>query len=270
MSPMICGDGYVVRNEPYGEKCRRMTIATPYRGSFQPGQFVHLQVTKSSEIVLRRPFSIYEITPYKGALTNIDILYAVVGRGTKLLAEKQPLETVGFLGPLGNGFRVDARATDVFFVAGGIGIVPFLPLIREYVRKRSKARLTLLFGARTADELHGLRDFEDLPIAIRTSTDDGSHGTKGLVTVLLERELARRRKGRIRIHSCGPEKMMEAVAAIARRRKIPCELSLEKRMGCGLGACRACVVRLAGGNGGVAYSRTCVDGPVYNADEIVL
>lgn len=268
---MICCDGYVVRNTREGERCWRMSIAVPYCGAVQPGQFVHLRVDSGNEVVLRRPFSIYEMKRFSDALTNIDILYTIVGRGTAILKEKRPLETVGFLGPLGKGFRIDEEAKEVVCVAGGIGIVPFLPLFNLLIKKKKKTKLTLLFGARSADDLYGLRDFDALPVDVEISTDDGSAGRKGLVTELLSAYLRRKgiRRRNVQVYACGPERMMAVVSAIAKSEGVACQLSLEKRMGCALGACGACVVKRVK-KGETFYSRICVDGPVYDANEVIL
>jgi dihydroorotate dehydrogenase electron transfer subunit len=161
-------------------------------------------------------------------------------------------------------------------VAGGIGQTPFLALAQEALGKKRygnpsrevprAARVTFCYGARTADYFAGLDDFERLGIDIRLATDDGSRGHHGLVTELLKQVLAESR-GQARIACCGPEPMMEAVAQMAHEAKIPCEVSLETPMACGIGICFTCVAKIRQ-EGGWDYKRTCVEGPVFDAELI--
>ena len=162
-------------------------------------------------------------------------------------------------------------------VAGGIGQTPFLALARWYLQKRRYGdpalappvarRVTLCYGARTADYLAGVADFSDLGVDVRLSTDDGSAGHHGLVTDLVEPLLAESPASHV--VCCGPERMMHAVAEQCARHQVPCEVSLETPMACGLGICFSCVTRLRDETGGWDYRRTCVEGPVFDATRIV-
>jgi dihydroorotate dehydrogenase electron transfer subunit len=231
----------------------RMRLEVPDAQRYGAGQFLHVRVDESAcQPLLRRPFSTWD-----AGEGWVDVLYAVKGQGTKLLAAKRAGDRVGVLGPLGNRLTPpDGRAV---FVAGGVGIVPFLMLAR------GSPGATLLFGARGAPYLYGLPQLRRLPIEIHVATDDGSAGFHGKVTELFERRIERG----ARVYGCGPDPMLRALARIVRREGLWCEMSLETRMGCALGACRACVTPVRD-DGGWRYSRVCCEGPNYNVEELVL
>ncbi|HEX5446787.1 MAG TPA: dihydroorotate dehydrogenase electron transfer subunit, partial [Pirellulales bacterium] len=178
-------------------------------------------------------------------------------------------------GPLGNGFAPQP-AEHLVMVAGGIGQTPFPALAREHLGQRSYGdparavppvrRVTLCYGARTKDYLAGVADFEQLGVEVLVSTDDGTAGHHGMVTELLARVLDRAVGARV--VCCGPEPMMEAVARLTAARGVPCEVSLETPMACGIGICFSCVARVRDEHGQWDYRRTCVEGPVFNAARI--
>jgi dihydroorotate dehydrogenase electron transfer subunit len=204
----------------------------------------------------------------------------------------QPGQRIDVWGPLGNGFGAShlspltthhapkpapVLTEHLIMVAGGIGFTPFLALAREALHKKqygdppriaSRAlRVTYCYGARTADHFAGLDDFERLGVDVRLATDDGSRGHHGLVTDLLKTAL-QEHHGRPHVVCCGPEPMMEAVARIAREAKVPCEVSLETPMACGIGICFTCVAKVRDAHGGWDWKRTCVEGPVFDAAAI--
>lgn len=270
---MINCEAYIVKNEIYGLNCHRLTLAVPYYSKISAGQFVHIFVDKTTSPLLRRPFSIYSIEYFDNALTNIDILFTIVGKGTKILAQKKPLDTVDFLGPLGNGYTIARNAKAIILVAGGIGIAPFYTFAKQLIKQKFDRELVLLFGAKTRQELYGLSDFEKLGLTILTSTEDGSYGKKGVVTALLEdylKQLFRRNIKKVQLYVCGPEPMLDKVVKIAKKNNLSCEVSLEKRMACGLGACGACVTKVISNKGHFSYSKICVEGPVYNAYNLII
>jgi dihydroorotate dehydrogenase electron transfer subunit len=179
-------------------------------------------------------------------------------------------------GPLGNGF--EPRPGDhLLLVAGGIGQTPFLALAQEtrgykqYGQPPRSApripRLSLCYGVRTASLLAGVEDFRGLGVDVLVSTDDGTAGRPGLVTRLVEERLAEDTRG-LEIVCCGPEPMMAAVSNLAAARGVPCRVSLEAPMACGLGICFSCVVRVRDG-AGWDYRRSCVEGPVFEAAQLV-
>ncbi|HMC09905.1 MAG TPA: dihydroorotate dehydrogenase electron transfer subunit [Pirellulaceae bacterium] len=236
----------------------------------------------------------------------IDVVYLVKGKLTSRLLQMPPGQQLDVWGPLGNGFQdsiagskpapgeqpnrtpsvlpplrdqVSSRliepAPHLIMVAGGIGQTPFLALAQEALGQKTfgdppraalrAAHITFCYGARTADYFAGVEDFERLGIDVRLATDDGSRGHHGLVTDLLKAVLAENR-GRPRIVCCGPEAMMEAVAHIAHQACVPCQVSLETPMACGVGICFTCVAKIRQEKGGWDYKRTCVDGPVFDAE----
>jgi dihydroorotate dehydrogenase electron transfer subunit len=178
-------------------------------------------------------------------------------------------------GPLGNGFAPQ-QAAHLVMVAGGIGQTPFPALAREHLGGRRYGdpprevaplrRVTLCYGARSKDYLAGVDDFERLGVEVLLSTDDGTAGHHGLVTEVLEGVLDRSTGARV--VCCGPEPMMAAVARITAARGIPCQVSLETPMACGVGICFSCVARVRDERGGWDYRRTCVEGPVFEAGQI--
>ncbi|HEY1783932.1 MAG TPA: dihydroorotate dehydrogenase electron transfer subunit [Pirellulales bacterium] len=242
-----------------------------------PGQFLMVRLAAGSDPLLARPLALYDtVLDGHGEPVGIDIVYLIVGKLTGALARLSAGERLTVWGPLGNGFS--PRPTKhLLMVAGGIGQTPFLALARWYLEQRrygdpvsappQAGRVTLCYGARSADYLAGVGDFSALGVDVRTSTDDGSAGHHGLVTDLVEPLLAESREAHV--VCCGPEPMMHAVAEQCSRRKVPCEVSLETPMACGLGICFSCVTRLRDETGEWDYRRTCVEGPVFDATRIV-
>ena len=229
--------------------------------------------------LLGRPFALYDTVLDEANIPQgLEIVYLVMGKMTTRLKTLPTDAEIEVWGPLGNGF-ISAPADHLVMVAGGIGQTPFPAVAREAVGLRSygnpprpaetAAQVTLCYGARTADYLADLERFEAIGVDVQVSTDDGTAGHPGLVTDLLE-GIVSRKKGneRIRIVCCGPEPMMEAVAGIADQAQIPCLVSLETPMACGIGICFSCVTRVRDASGSWDYKRTCVDGPVFKASQI--
>ena len=242
-----------------------------------PGQFLMLRLAGYDDPLLGRPLALYDtVLDSAGRPVGLDVVYLVMGKMTGKLARFVPGQTLEVWGPLGNGFPPQP-AEHLLMVAGGIGQTPFMALAREYLGQRSygaagreearAGRVTLCYGARSADYLAGVDDFASLGIEVRTSTDDGTAGHHGLVTDLVRAELDRQTAG-CRIVCCGPERMMHAVAELATRYRVPCQVSLETPMACGIGICFSCVARVRDASGNWDYRRTCVEGPVFAAEAI--
>ncbi|MEX2120350.1 MAG: dihydroorotate dehydrogenase electron transfer subunit [Pirellulales bacterium] len=247
-----------------------------------PGQFIMLRLAGFDDPLLGRPLALYDtVDGPDGTALALDVVYVVAGKLTRKLACMGPGQAVEVWGPLGNGFPI-RPAGHLLMVAGGIGQTPFLALAQEYLGRRAygdppraqsrSAAVTLCYGARSGDLLAGVADFERLGVRVLTSTDDGSAGRPGLVTELLEEELSRGERvqpgTRPHVVCCGPEPMMAAVAAIARRARLPCQVSLETPMACGIGICFSCVAKVRDAQGGWDYRRTCVEGPIFDAASI--
>jgi dihydroorotate dehydrogenase electron transfer subunit len=235
---------------------------------WEAGQFAMIALGGRADPLLRRPFSIYNLPAAGRPPRSVEVLYKILGRGTALLAAARPGDELAFLLPLGRGFAPRRRPGDqLLLVAGGVGIASLHPLAAAEARAGRSP--LLLFGCRTAAEAPAAGPTRDLGVETLLSTDDGTAGRRGLVTDLLDRTLVERGgSGRI-ICACGPTPMMKATAEVARRHGVPCWLSLESAMACGFGVCVGCVVGVRGRDGGVRYVRTCIEGPVMDAAEMV-
>jgi dihydroorotate dehydrogenase electron transfer subunit len=263
------GDATVVRQARYSPNCWKLTLQVPSTDPVEAGQFCHVLTDFATDPLLRRPFSYWDVRKSPGG-QEVDLLYTVVGKGTEVLAKKEPGSKVGYMGPLGVGFTPKPAATWVF-VAGGVGIVPFYFFAKQAALKGLKPRMLLLFGGRTQSMLYGIDDFAAVGVDAQAVTEDGSRGRKGLVTALLEEWIPKLDRGSLQLFTCGPERMMEAVVRIARRDALPCEVSMEKHMGCALGACGACVTKVLTDDGrDWRYSRICMEGPTYDEKCLVL
>ena len=244
--------------------------------AIRPGQFVMFRDEQDSDPLLGRPFALYRTNG-----DHVSIAYHVIGKQTRRMTEWTAGQSVRIWGPLGNGFSEQSRGDRLLFVGGGIGYSPFPATAWAAVghtsyggreRERRFKSAELIYGSRTAALLADTSDFDADPgIIVSFCTDDGSRGHHGRVTDLLERRLAS--DGRPdRVLTCGPVPMMRAVADRCLAAGVACELSLETPMACGFGACYSCVVPVKddAAPGGWDYRRSCVDGPVFNADELVL
>ena len=230
-----------------------------------PGQFVQVRVTDDLEPFLRRPFSIGDADPSRGL---IEIVYHVVGKGSRRLSERKAGETIPLLGPLGNGFRLPGRGT-VVLVGGGVGMPP----VYFAAKSIRGCHVCVIQGARCAERLLYREELSSLGIPHRETTEDGSAGSQGLVTAALIETLSDfppdERKGPVEILACGPPPMLAAVAEIARTHGVRCQVSVEERMACGFGICMGCAVQKRT-SGSREYALVCVDGPVFDATEIAL
>jgi dihydroorotate dehydrogenase electron transfer subunit len=221
----------------------------------RPGQFVNVRINDTLEPLLRRPFSVHRTTT-----DTIELLFNIVGKGTALLAEKREGDILDLLGPLGVPFTLDDdRFGTALLVAGGLGVAP-MPLTSAELLRRGKAVRTLV-GARDAASLV-TRHLHDVVCA----TDDGSSGLHGNVVALLEKEVAHADPKRFKIFACGPHAMLKATALAAERLGIPCEVSMEGPMGCGIGICQGCPVELR--DASRRYALMCKDGPTFDAQAI--
>ncbi len=232
-------------------------------GTVLPGQFLMVRPWSidRSDPLLNRPFGVYRVMEDGGGL---EILYRVVGRGTEIMAHLRPGDEVMLLGPLGRGFPLRGGWSGITIVSGGVGIAPFFHLVQWIRRRGGMAGITLYHGGKGRDDLVCLEDFTAEGVEVRVATEDGSVGFKGLISEYLERDLE---EGRIEppvVLTCGPKGMVRAVAGLCIARGIPCYVSLDRMMGCGIGTCLGCVVKTKGG-----YRRVCVEGPVFEAGELL-
>jgi dihydroorotate dehydrogenase electron transfer subunit len=243
-----------------------------------PGQFMMLRLAASDDPLLGRPFALYDtVLDPDGRPTGLDLVYLVVGKMTGRLSQLGAGERLEVWGPLGNGFS-PAETEHLVMVAGGIGQTPFLALAREFLGLASYGdpprhvpraqRVTLCYGVRSHAYFAGVADFEQAGVLVRLSTEDGSLGHRGPVTELVQ-PVIEESPQQCRIVCCGPQPMIEATAEIARQLSVPCQVSLETPMACGMGICFGCVARIRDGSGGWDYRRTCVEGPVFDAGDVL-
>jgi dihydroorotate dehydrogenase electron transfer subunit len=235
----------------------------------QPGQFVMLKPARSTDPLLRRPFSVFEIIrDAGGAPAAISILNKRGGVGTSLLYEVEPGATIACLGPLGRPFEAVAPPAEAWMVAGGVGLAPFVTLAARLQQLGTPA--TLFYGARSAGELYYVDLFEQLGVHTVLTTEDGTRGIPGRVTAPLGQALGAAADGaEIRLYVCGPTPMMRAAASLAAQHHRRCDVSLEQVMGCGMGGCYSCVVLTRDAGQPAHFVRSCIDGPVFDSRRIV-
>ncbi|MEI7700087.1 MAG: dihydroorotate dehydrogenase electron transfer subunit [Planctomycetia bacterium] len=245
-----------------------------------PGQFFMIRPLTGSDPLLGRPFAFYDVCCNDaGRPVAVEFGFVRVGKMTTLMSHWREGEQVSLWGPLGNGFPVPA-CEHLICVAGGIGQTPFLGVAKEVLGLAEygnpprqpatrPAKITLCYGVRSQPWLAGLDDFKLPGLELQIATDDGSFGHHGYVTSLLRNQLQQNRQG-VHVYCCGPEPMMKATAEICAAEDVPCWLSLETPMACGFGACFSCVTRVRVAADEWDYRRTCVEGPVFRADQLVL
>ncbi|WP_409292158.1 dihydroorotate dehydrogenase electron transfer subunit [Peribacillus sp. SCS-37] len=250
----------VVKQREIAGNIYELTLQGKMAGFMEkPGQFVHIKVSDGMTPLLRRPISISSIDRESSCFTMI---YRSEGSGTVLLSRKKEQETVDVLGPLGNGFPDEAESGETaVLVGGGIGVPPLYELSRRL--KSKGVRVIHVLGFATKDAVFYEDEFSRLGETFIT-TDDGTYGIKGLVTDVLK---GLEDQTDI-IFSCGPTPMLKALERQFGHKRL--YLSLEERMGCGIGACFACVCHTADDPEGVSYKKVCSDGPVFRAGEVVL
>jgi dihydroorotate dehydrogenase electron transfer subunit len=248
--------------------------------AIKPGQFFMIRPAKGSDPLLGRPFALFDIYhDANGDPAGVEFGFVKVGKMTTLMSQWTNGDEVSIWGPLGNGFPLPA-CRHLICVAGGIGQTPFLGVAREALGLAtygSPARqlvqrpetVSLCYGVRSKNYLAGIEEFTIKGLDLQIATDDGSFGHHGYVTQLLKNKLVANRAG-VHIYCCGPEPMMKAVAEICKEANVPCWLSLETPMACGFGACFSCVTKVVEPDGSWDYRRTCVEGPVFRAEQLVL
>lgn len=218
----------------------------------KPGQFFNLQVTSNSFPLLRRPFSISDVTE-----TSLFFMYKLVGEGTKIMSEKVKGDKINLLGPLGNSFAIDDQCEHAIFIGGGIGIAPFPFLIKDM---KVNQKYSVLFGVRNKGEAHnyGMNN-------ISYSSDNGSIGIKGNVIDLLKLKLNDVGDTNIQIFACGPNPMLRALKNYTDKLNLDCFVSMESAMACGFGICQGCPIEHKGSDN---YQLICKDGPIFNIKDI--
>lgn len=228
-------------------KLQNETLASLAR----PGQFAHVLVPGKT---LRRPISICDVEG-----DCLRLVFEVRGAGTEILAQTKEGDELDVLAPLGNGFVIDPYKKTIF-VGGGIGVPPML-----YSAKAQKGNATAILGFRSKEAVILEDDFKKAGCEVIVTTDDGSYGQHGFVTQPLAEKIGNAEM----ICACGPTPMLKRIAAIAKEANVPCQVSLEERMACGVGACLGCAVLVNREDGTQGYKHVCKNGPVFGAEEVV-
>jgi dihydroorotate dehydrogenase electron transfer subunit len=225
----------------------------PLTPEARAGQFVMVRCGDGEKFQLRRPFSIHQIDGKRLAL-----LFNVVGRGTHWLSQRQAGDNLDLLGPLGNGYTIYPNSKNLLLVAGGIGIAPLVFLGQKAAKEGYSA--TLLLGASTTPQLYPKKLLPP-EVKLITATEDGSSGQKGMITDYLPDYV----DGADQVFACGPMPMYKTMAKMPKLKNKPVQISLEVRMGCGLGVCYGCTVKTKNG-----LKQVCKDGPVFELEEVLL
>jgi len=236
----------------------------------QPGQFVMIRPTDGMDPILRRPFSIFErLRDGDGRPLGVSLLNKRVGVGTAKLYDARPGQRLALLGPLGRPFVPVGPPAEAWMVAGGVGMAPFATLAEALAARGTP--MTLFYGGRSARDLYYEDFFAKLGAGLVLTTEDGTRGEHGRVTAPLGRALADVPAGReITMYVCGPTPMMRAAARLGASAGRPTYVSLEPVMGCGMGGCYSCVVRVRrAGAGGTHFVRSCLDSPVFDAAAVI-
>ncbi|MEG0571203.1 MAG: dihydroorotate dehydrogenase electron transfer subunit [Oscillospiraceae bacterium] len=246
----------ITKKSNLSKNCYSFTIKCPEIASIaQPGQFVHI---KADGFMLRRPISICEIDK---TLETIRIVLEIRGEGTEKIADLREGELIDMIGPLGNGFSLLDRSKKIIAIGGGIGTPPMLEIAKRYNNS------TAIIGFRNASAVILADDFKSYGIDTHICTDDGTMGFHGYVTTALSKQLEIEKPDII--FACGPHLMLKGIIEIANKNNIKCEVSLEERMGCGVGACLVCACKTVK-NGEEYFAHVCKDGPVFDSKEVLL
>ncbi len=261
----------ITLNKAQGNVYRAILHAPQIAERAKPMQFVNVMVREEGAPLLRRPFGLSAIDSETGA---IEITWAVVGLGTRIMSEWAPGQTVSVLGPLGNGMDMSKldHQSNLVLIAGGTGLAPLLPLAS--IARKNNTDVSLFYGAKSASQLMDTACLKNKGCQVFLATEDGSEGVKGLATDLLKEHLLPLEPGHCQAGdttgiACGPKPMLKQVKQIFKKTGVPLFVSLEERMACGYGLCQGCATR-ASGLSREGYYHVCTDGPVFLADNVDL
>ena len=226
----------------------------------KPGNFIEIRVSETTVPFLRRPISIYNLNKDEGTL---EFIFQIKGEGTKLLSKKEEGDLIDIIGPLGMGTFKFSSYSKIAVIGGGIGVFPLYELSKE--AKKEKREVSIYLGFRNKDYVVLEKEFKEVSNKLVITTDDGSYGIKGFAINELEKDLEKIEC----IYACGPLPMLRAVKKLAIEKDIPCQISLEERMGCGIGVCLGCAVKTArSSKENPQYFHVCKGGPVFQAKDV--
>lgn len=237
-----------------------LTIEAPdIAQTAKPGQFVMLSRWQLKDLLLKRPFSFSQIESCFG---TFNILFQKVGRGTQILAESRIGDNVELIGPLGNGFYGSKNIHKLAIIARGIGLAPMIPLAQE--SRKKGIEIYSFLSASSKDLLIYGDDIESISKETFYTTDDGSKGTTGMVTHFLEKVLKEKKIDIDAVYLCGSKRLARHTRELQKKYHFHAYVSLEERMGCGIGSCKGCVIKTVNG-----YQRVCKEGPIFALEEVV-
>jgi dihydroorotate dehydrogenase electron transfer subunit len=248
-----------------GEYFQFTVISPGVAAGFQPGQFVAVAVGgENTSMVLRRAFALNGATPSGKFAGTVQFVVAAHGPGTRWLVERKPGDTLDLVGPLGTPFPMPSGPAPAVLVGGGYGTAPLIPLAEALVTAGSP--IEMIVGAATASKLFGELLAKRTIGAVTVTTDDGSAGVRGWATDALPAAIER--VNAQVVYACGPMAMLRAAGNVARAHAIPAQVAVEEAMACGIGVCMTCVLPVRGADGASRFVRSCVDGPVFDAERV--
>ncbi|RLE13410.1 dihydroorotate dehydrogenase electron transfer subunit [Candidatus Aerophobetes bacterium] len=248
----------VLSNIAIAPNCYKLSLkGPPSLLKADPGQFINIRIGDSFFPLLRRPFSISKLIP-----GGLEIIYKIVGTGTRILSTTKKGEYLDIIGPLGRGFTILPHVREHILVGGGVGVAPLVFLAQRLIEVKS--RISVFLGFKKSEQIICREEFKQNNIVLNIATDDGSFGYRGTVFSMFEDYIGKSSSSNISVYACGPLKMLKSIAMLSLKENIVCQVLLERVIGCGIGACRGCVVE-----GKRGYLRVCKEGPVFYADEIL-
>lgn len=261
--------GSIDFNNRIGPQHLHMAVRLPLKfRDPRPGQFVMIRPAGGGGPLLSRPLSIYQFKREHNYVI-LEFLYRVVGQGTDLLSRLSPAAEVTILGPLGNGFRIEKTTPQRILIAGGMGVAP-ITFLAQYLKGQAapKHELKMCLGAKNCTEIVGVELIKGIQGSMKIVTDDGSMGSCGLVTDLLPDLTSGCDPRKTMVYACGPMAMLKTLAEQLAPTGISCQVSIEERMACGVGACLGCAVDVLNRRGRIVKKSVCKDGPVFNINDI--
>jgi dihydroorotate dehydrogenase electron transfer subunit len=261
----IVHKGFVVDTKKVGSYVVITATAADMPSEFKPGNFVAIAIgDERSSLILRRAFSIFQVSNRGVYGGTIDIVVSAHGPGTDYIANLKRNDPIDLVGPLGKPFSLPKDPVPCILVGGGYGAAPLFTLAEALASR--KCRVDFVLGASTQEKLFGMLEARRLSTTLTVTTDDGSSGQMGRVTDVLP-ELIKKTNAAV-IYACGPMKMLEAVSKIATLHGIVSQTSVEESMACGIGVCMTCVLPVIGDDGVTRMLRSCVDGPAFRGDKV--
>ena len=248
-------------NEKIADGIYRMVLHCPEADlkHFVPGQFAHVQIPGHNELLLKRPIS---INAWNMEAQTVTLVYQLLGDGTRAWANAAAGTVVDAIMPVGRGFNLTAADKNVILIGGGVGIAPLLTVTKKWPEKN----FDVFLGYRGRNFAYCSEDF-NFCSTVSIASDDGTIGEQGFVTALLDKKLTDFKPDIVL--ACGPAPMLRSLKGVLADRKIRCQVSMEQRMGCGFGACATCVCGIDTPDG-LDYKKVCVEGPVFDLNEVVL